>query len=312
VTLYRGGEARAPMLRALLGVAEGEVAAILLPVKARSVLLLCAARRGFAPENLDFARRFALLLEQALLLKDEQERVLQAAKLSALGRMAASLAHELCQPLGTIGVAAQNLEMLSEAGPVAQDILRRKIARILGQVERAGRIMDRMRRFARKSGGVQAKADIAALADGVRLLLEHLLTPAGIALELDIAAGLSLYCDATAIEQVLVNLVRNAMDALSGIGSAAPHAAVQGRIVIRGRALPHGIILSVEDNGPGFPPGIESQPPENFFTTKNADQGTGLGLSICHMIARAHGGTLKLGNHAGGAFARLELPERAP
>lgn len=313
VALYPADAPRAAMLRALLGMRGGAVAAILLPVKAQSVLLLCAARHGFRSETLDFARRFALLLEQALLFKDEQARALQAAKLSALGQMAASLAHELCQPLNTISVTAQNLEMLAEAGPVAHDVLRRKIPRILSQVERAGRIMDRMRRFARKSGGVYAVCDIAALADGVRILLEHLLTPAGITLTLDIAAGLSVRCDAVGIEQVLVNLVRNAIDALSGIGTMAPAAAhAGGRIVIRGRAVPHGIILSVEDNGPGFPPDIEQRPPESFFTTKSADQGTGLGLSICHTIARAHGGVLKLGNHAGGGFARLELPERAP
>jgi signal transduction histidine kinase len=306
VTLYRDPDPRAAALRALLAVRSGDVAALRLPVKSQSVVLLCAARRGFTAQDIDFAGRFALILRQALVLKDEQERLTQAAKLSALGQMAASLAHELRQPLNTISAAAQNLERLSEDGPVEQKVLRGKIARILGQVERAARIMTRINNFAHKSQGQFAPADIAGLADGVRVLMEHALT--GVRLELDIEAGLSLRCDATGIEQLLVNLVRNALDAIRGVGSAG--VGRDGVIIIRGQRVPDGILLRVEDNGPGFPPDVAERPLETFHTTKKAGEGTGLGLSISHMIAREHGGSLRLGNHAGGAFVELQLPER--
>ena len=306
VTLYRDPDPRAATLRALLAVRGGDVAALRLPVKSENVVLLCAARRGFTAQDIDFAGRFALILRQALVLKDEQERLAQAGKLSTLGQMAASLAHELRQPLNTISAAAQNLERLSADGPVEQKLLRAKVARILGQVERAARIMTRINNFAHKSQGACAPADIAELAEGVRVLMEHALT--GTRLELDVEAGLSLRCDPTGIEQVLVNLVRNALDAISGVGSTAVRR--QGVIVIRGRRVPDGILLRVEDNGPGFPPDVAERPLETFHTTKKPGEGTGLGLSISHMIAREHGGALRLGNHAQGAFVELQLPER--
>ncbi len=116
-------------------------------------------------------------------------------------------------------------------------------------------------------------------------------------------------CDSVQVEQVLVNLVRNAMDALAGIGSARK--TENGTITIRGRRTEGGVALRVEDNGPGFPPDVTSRPLETFFTTKGAESGTGLGLSICHMIARDHAGKLELGNHAGGAFVELHLSARA-
>ena len=306
VTLYRDPDPRAAALRALLAVRSGEVAALRLPVKSENMVLLCAARRGFTAQDIDFAGRFALILRQALVLKDEQERLTQAAKLSALGQMAASLAHELRQPLNTISAAAQNLERLSEDGPIEQKILRAKVARILGQVERAARIMTRINSFAHKSQGAFAPADITELAEGVRVLMEHALT--GVRLELDIEAGLSLRCDATGIEQMLVNLVRNALDAIGGVGSIGVRR--HGVIVIRGRRAPDGILLRVEDNGPGFPSDVAERPLETFYTTKKAGEGTGLGLSISHMIAREHGGALRLGNHPDGAFVELQLPER--
>ena len=154
-------------------------------------VMICASRRsqGFLPEDIGFASRFALILKQALVLKDEQDKLVQSGKLSALGQMSASLAHELRQPLNTISVAAQNLEMMAEKGPVASDVLTQKITRILAQVERASQIMDRIRRFSRKGGGQQTEADLTELAQGVRLLMEHVLMPAGVTLEIEEAGS---------------------------------------------------------------------------------------------------------------------------
>lgn len=311
VTLHKDGDPHTEKLRALLRTEKGDVAMVFLPVTSESIAMICTSRRaqGFLPEDLGLASRFALILKQALVLKDEQDKLVQSGKLSALGQMSASLAHELRQPLNTISAAAQNLERMAENGAVAPDILAAKVTRILGQVDRASQIMDRIRRFSRKSGGVFAEADLVQLADGVRLLMEHVLMPAGIRLELAVEPGLSACCDAIQIEQVMANLVRNAMDALGGIGSARK--TEKGVITLRGRRTEHGVVLRVEDNGPGFPADVTNRPLETFFTTKGADAGTGLGLSICHMIAREHAGKLELGNHAGGAYVELHLPERS-
>lgn len=294
-------------LHKLLDIHRGEVAIMLLPVASENIALLCAAER-FNPEDIDFASRFALILRQALALKDEQDKLVQTTKMSALGQMSASLAHELRQPLNTISLTAQNLEMMAEDGRATAQSMKPKIDRILGQVDRASRIMDRVRRFSRKGGEALAPTDLAQLAQGVRVLLEHLLMPAGVRLEIAVPPGLSVSCDAVKIEQVLVNLVRNAMDAIGGIGSMTK--TEFGVITIRGERAGHDVVLRVEDNGPGFPPGVSDRPLETFFTTKSADAGTGLGLSICHMIAREHAGKLELGNHPGGAYVALHLPER--
>jgi C4-dicarboxylate-specific signal transduction histidine kinase len=294
-------------LRGLLDIRRGDVAIILLPVASESIALLCAADR-FDPEDVDFARRFALVLRQALALRDEQDKLVQSAKMSALGQMSASLAHELRQPLNTISMTVQNLEILVQDGHATPQVMKAKIDRILAQVDRASQIMERIRRFSRKGGAALAPTDLAQLTQGVRVLMDHLLIPAGVHLEIAVPPGLTVSCDAVKIEQALVNLVRNAMDAICGIGSVAKNE--KSAIAIRGEKTEHGIVLRVEDNGPGFPADISQWPLETFFTTKGADAGTGLGLAICQLIAREHAGKLELGNHADGAYAALHLPGR--
>ncbi|HVW74249.1 MAG TPA: ATP-binding protein [Rhizomicrobium sp.] len=298
-------------LHMLLDVPAGDVALISLPIASESILLICGAGRAgaFAPEDVGFASRFALILRQAAALKEEQDKLVQSAKLSVLGQMSASLAHELRQPLNTISMAAQNLELMAEANGVPRDVLKTKVARILGQVDRASQIIDRVRRFSRKGNDAFAPADLVALAQGVRVLTEHLLQASGVRLDVQIAEGLLVCCDAVQIEQVLANLVRNAVDALTGVGSAG--VTENGAVWVRGWKSAHGVVLRVEDNGPGFPAHVLDRPVEAFFTTKDADSGTGLGLSICHTIAREHAGKLVFGNHAGGAYVELHLPERA-
>jgi signal transduction histidine kinase len=310
VTHLRAQDPQTAFLRALLAAPDRDVAVIFLPLAHESIALICASRRkeGFRADDVAIASRFTLILKQALVLKEEQDRLLQAGKLSALGQMSASLAHELRQPLNAISMVAQNLEMMADVGPVAVDVVTQKMARILEQVGRAAQVMDRVRRFSRRGDGDFGDTDIAELVDGVRHLVEPQLMVGGMKLEIAVEEGLVAQCDAVQIEQVLVNLVRNAADALSGIGSAEKSR--DGVICIRGIQREHGIALRVEDNGPGFPHDVASRPLETFFTTKDAATGTGLGLSICHMIARAHAGTLNVGNLAKGAFVELTLPTR--
>jgi signal transduction histidine kinase len=310
VTVHRNGDHSIRALRRLIGVKDGDVALMLLPIAGDNMALVCAPRssEGFRPEEIGFASRFGLILQQALFLKDEQDKLIQTARLSALGQMSASLAHELRQPLNTISLTAQNLEMIGEMGPVPAETLTAKVTRIREQVERASQIMDRIRRFSRKKGDPLVKVDLERLADGVRMMVQPDLVADGIRLAVDVPQGLTAFCDAIQIEQVLTNLVRNASDALKGIGAAGK--TKDGVITIRGSALESGVALRVEDNGPGFPKDVASRPLETFYTSKSADVGTGLGLSICHMIAREHAGTLAIGNHENGAYVELRLPRR--
>lgn len=311
VTIHDAKTAPAAVLRKLTGFCAGEVALILLPFAAERFALLCGADRSghFAPEDVGFSSRFTLILKQAVILKEEQDKLVQSAKLSILGQMSANLAHELRQPLNTIGMAAQNLELMGENGPIAQEVLQAKVTRILGQVDRASQIMDRVRRFSRTSGDDFATVGLLELAQRIQVFTEHLLLASGVRLEIDIPPGLCAVCDTVQIEQVLANLVRNAVDALAGIGCA--RATENGVIALRARKASHGIVIRVEDNGPGFPAALLQRSIETFFTTKSADSGTGLGLSICNTIAREHAGRLVLGNRdGGGACVELHLPER--
>jgi len=311
VSIHKEGEPHTAELRKLLEAGRCDVALMLLPVASSDIALLCAPRRdsGFRPEDVGLANRFALIVQQALVLKDEQDKLIQAARLSALGQMSASLAHELRQPLNAISMVAQNLELMIERGPVAPDTLSTKVSRIAEQVLRASKIMDRIRRFSRKNTEALALVDIAQLVEGVRLLMEHDLIAAGIRLELDIRQDIAVRCDAVQIEQVLTNLIRNAMDALLGIGTAEKTA--NGTIAIRACETEDGIALRVEDNGPGFPDDVACRQLETFYTSKSSEFGTGLGLSVCHMIAREHAGSLEVGNHDSGAFVELRLPKRS-
>lgn len=290
---------------------EGRHLAVLsLPLQGGSAYLLCASRRdGFAPADLDFADRFTLLLRQALLLREEQAQVAQTAKMAALGQMSASIAHELRQPLNTISLAVQNLEFILSAPQFDADAIAAKVARILAQVDRASDVIDRMRRFGRKSAGDIEPVDLGDLIDGVEAIMNHVLLRAGVRLEREIAQGLTVQADRLQLEQVIVNLLQNAADAISGMGTPRERGEALVRIVAMPASEEEGMaIIRVEDSGPGFRPEILDRVLEPFFTTKSAEQGTGLGLAICDTILRESGGRIEPGNHAHGGYVAVYLP----
>jgi signal transduction histidine kinase len=317
IKLYDGEDPQAERLRGELGLAGERILALPLPLKSQTVYFLCGLRgdRGPSATGLAFAERFALLLRQALLLREEQSQLAQTAKMAALGQMSASIAHELKQPLNTISLAAQNLEALLEVpnfDPAAVEV---KIARVLAQVERASNVIDRMRRFGRKSIGDNAAVPVREMVEGVLTMIRHVLERAGVEVDVDVAPDLAVMADGLQLEQVLTNLIQNAADAISGIGSTASADRGGGKLCIVAFAapdVPGRVILRVEDNGPGFPAGVLDRALEPFFTTKPAEQGTGLGLAICDAILRESGGRLTLGNHDGGGFVELAMPAAPP
>ena len=268
VCIHRETASHVRPVHSLLDVRSGEIALISLPASSESIVLICSAGRAgdFVLEDVGFGSRFALILRQAAILKEEQDKLVQSAKLSILGQMSASLAHELRQPLNTIGMAAQNLELMTESGGVSSDVLKSKIERILGQVDRASKIIDRVRRFSRKGEDIFTPTNLAGLAQGVQVLVEHLLLASGARLDVEVPDNLQLCCDGVQIEQVLANLVRNAVDALSGVGSA--YASEDGVILIRGWKSAHETVLRVQDNGPGFPDHVLGRPVETFSRPK--------------------------------------------
>lgn len=299
------------LLADAFGLEGSHFATLPLPLRGDAAFLICAAHRreGFSVADLDFADRLTLLLRQALLLREEQSQLAQTAKMAALGQMSASIAHELRQPLNTISLAVQNLEILLEAPNVDSAAVAAKTKRVLAQVDRASEVIDRMRRFGRKSTGEQVRVPLRELAENVETIMHHVLLRAGVRLDVDVAEDLAVTGDPLQYEQVLGNLLQNAVDAISGIG--AKHEREEG--FVRLRAMPSSdeegmIVLRVEDSGPGFRREILERVLEPFFTTKSAEHGTGLGLAICDTIIRESGGRIEIGNHEKGGYVALILP----
>ncbi|MFN4229380.1 sensor histidine kinase [Parvibaculum sp.] len=305
------GSREGAMLTRSFGIDGRHAAALPLPLRGEAAFLICVTSRdaGFSSSDLDFADRLTLLLRQALLLGEEQNQLAQTAKMAALGQMSASIAHELRQPLNTISLAVQNLELLLQAPEVDEAAIASKTKRVLAQVERASEVIDRMRRFGRKSTGDQSTVSLCDLVENVEAIMHHVLLRAGIRLETEIPEELSVIGDQLQFEQVLGNLIQNAVDAISGIG--AKHERSEGLIRLRAEVPAEEkamVILRVEDSGPGFRQEILDRVLEPFFTTKSAEHGTGLGLAICNTIIRESGGRIELGNHEAGGYVALILP----
>lgn len=305
------GEEEGSKLARAFGLEGRHFAVLPLPLRGDAAYLICMARRaeGFSPADLDFADRLTLLLRQALLLREEQGQLAQTAKMAALGQMSASIAHELRQPLNTISLAVQNLEILLQAPEVDEAAVATKTKRVLAQVERASEVIDRMRRFGRKSTGEQERIPLRDLVENVEVIMHHVLLRAGVRLEADVPNDAAVRGDQLQFEQVLGNLIQNAVDAISGIG--AKHERDEGLIRISAERHPEEAdmaVLRVEDSGPGFRQEILERVLEPFFTTKSAEHGTGLGLAICDAIIRESGGRIELGNHESGGYVALILP----
>jgi signal transduction histidine kinase len=302
-TLLAGESPENAQMRDALSMREGDIALIAFPASSERYYLLCRARRRLHSHDHGLAERFSLLLQQALLLQSDQKKIMHAAKLSALGQMSTGIAHELRQPLNAISIAAQNIELMVSLGKAGPDLLKEKTERIMGQIDRACKVMDRMRRFGRKTAGEHRPASAAAIARSARSLMDPVLTASGIAVDIAVPDDLQILADELEIEQVLMNLIQNAADAMAGRRD--------GKIRIWSQndpADPRCARLEVEDNGPGFPPEVLKHALEAFFTTKPEGKGTGLGLSIAHATLREHGGRLLVGNSPeGGGLITLVL-----
>lgn len=222
-----------------------------------------------------------------------------AARLSLLGEMASGLAHELNQPLSAIITYADGCAMRLETGKANPADLAQATTRIRAQAERAAKVIQRMRGFARKREPLHQSLDAGEVIRDVVDLFEGVARRAGTPLTTQIEAGLPLLTgDRVQIQQVLLNLLQNAVDASAG----------QGRVMLAARAVEDGVEISVADEGCGLAPEARERLFEPFFTTK--PEGLGLGLALCLTLAQAHGGKLvATANPAGGTIMRLWLPQ---
>jgi len=212
-----------------------------------------------------------------------QDQLVEAEKLSAIGKLAAGVAHEINNPLTGIMCFAELL--LTDKGLSAQQ--REDMESILQQSQRCRRIVQNLLQFSRRKKGETGPVDTATLVEAVLQLSKYDLTKANIEVEKNFPADLpAIQGDFSQLEQVFLNLLTNARQALEGRKNARLRIGASeetGRVVIR-----------FEDNGCGIPKENLARIFDPFFTTKMVGQGTGLGLSISYGIIQQHNGTIKV------------------
>lgn len=226
-----------------------------------------------------------------------EERNAAQSRLALLGEIAANVAHEVRTPLTSMRSAGQMIA----AGDRDADTQRRLAAVIVAEVDRLDRVVSDMVATARPAAGQRAPAAADALVDRARTTLEPLFAERGARIDVaEVARGLTVGVDADQIHQVLLNLLRNALDA------SPPAAAVHVSV---GVDRAGDVVITVADEGPGFAVSVLARPFAPFHTTKR--DGTGLGLAIVRRIVEDHGGRVSLGNREGGGAAVSVVLPRA-
>ena len=224
-------------------------------------------------------------------------------RLSMMGEMASGLAHEINQPLTSIRTYVEGLLTRLERDNLGRDVLADILGRVADQADVASQIIRRLRAFVLKRGTVRAEASVNDLVQETLALLEGDLKRRGAVVRFDAEEGLPLVLvDGVQIQQVLVNLIRNAIDASESVGTPPPPV----EVVIASDGS-RGVRIDVLDLGVGLTAQRLDRIFDPFFSTK--DDGMGMGLTISRSIAEAHGGRLSaLVNPGRGCTFRLTLP----
>jgi two-component system NtrC family sensor kinase len=232
-------------------------------------------------------------------LERSQEQLVHSEKLSALGQLVAGVAHELNNPLSAVLGNAYLAE-----SKVADPLVQRHIKGIREGAERAAQIVRNLLQFARKLTSSREDIEIDQLVERVLTLVANAGVTQNITIVRDLAAGLpSTAGDPGQIQQVLLNLVTNAFQAMEETG---------GTLTVRSRLSAGRLRIEVDDTGPGVPAEIRTRIFDPFFTTKPVGKGTGLGLSVAHGIVSAHEGKIWVEEApGGGARFVIDLPVRS-
>ncbi len=244
-------------------------------------------------ETNELLRREILDRQQTeIKLKRARKELIHAAKLAVLGQMSAGINHELNQPLAAIRSYADNGSQFLEKGRL--DEARWNLVQIGELTERMAQIGAQLKLFSRKSSGQVVPVPLHGVVDGAMEILKHSLKKSGVNTIITIdPPQLEVRANHVLLQQVLVNLLSNAMQAIDGQEIKS--------ILLECRAIDDKVLVAVEDNGPGVAEEHLQQVFEPFFTTKKSGQGLGLGLTISDRIVRDFGGQIRLAGGTGGA-----------
>ncbi|CAJ0731326.1 sensor histidine kinase [Ralstonia mannitolilytica] len=251
-------------------------------------------------EALDAAQR---------ILRETRDAAVQAGKLAVLGQMAAGITHELNQPLTALTTLSDNAKQLAERGRI--DEVRSNLTHISQLANRMGRIVSHIKAFSRKGDAARAAVSVDEAIRQALMLVETRRRQAAVPIiAAPVPAELAVWANAVRLEQVLVNLIRNAIDATAEASRPEPAA-----VHVRVEPVDKWVRITVRDFGPGIPDEVLPRLFEPFFTTKDDGQGLGLGLAISLAIVEDFGGRL-IGRNAedgaGGAEFLIELERVDP
>lgn len=288
------------------------VALLLAAAIVRPVILLAQGTRAIAAGDLDkrvdehapgeiedlavaFNKMAVSLLASRNDLRQAETQLVHSAKLASLGTLSAGVAHELNQPLAIIRGVAQQLQ-----DEEVSDFMREDLVLIEGQTTRMMKIVKHLRTFSRAGAYEMSAIDVNQTITDCFILVGAQLKAHNIEVDFDLSTETPFVVgDANELEQVFLNLITNARDALDAREDA--------KLTIRTRIEDGQVVTEFADNGTGVPEEIAEHIFDPFFTTKEPGKGTGLGLSISHGIIDKHQGTITLRNE-GGAVFKITLP----
>ena len=235
-------------------------------------------------------------------LREKQEQLVQIGKLATLGELTTGVAHELNNPLNNIGLYVGNAIDQIDRGIDDREALLKGLGQASEQIQKATEIISHLRTFGRAAPAEFERVDVDELLQRALVLMQEQLRLREIDVELDLdPTPLTVDGNPIQLEQVFINLLTNARDALADTDEKV--------IRVTSRRHDHGVTIRVEDTGHGIPEDLASRVFDPFFTTKDVGAGTGLGLSITYGIIRDHGGTISLDSPPGhGAAFVVELP----
>lgn len=244
-----------------------------------------------------------VLLTDLTVKKAKEAQLIQASKLTSLGELATGMAHELNQPLNHMKLVALNIKKLLLTSPIDSETAILKLDSLTASVSRAAKIVDHLRTFGRTSPTSMQPASVGKAVTGALTLLSNVLNQNNVDVDVNIDADLPLIlCVESQLEQVFINLIGNAVDAISDVSPD------ERMVWVEGVCQDSHVCVVIRDSGGGMSDVDLEKVFEPFFTTKAEGKGTGLGGSISYGIVTSFGGTIRADNWEKGAEFTLVFP----